>query len=193
MEKKINLVCLLLVLLLVNKAVAQEKNYIRAGLISTQLTLSPTYMFSEKSSSFSLHGSAEVFITSRLSAAGESYYNLGNLGRNAGSFQHNHSLFWGASWHFSKNNNDLYIGLQPGISISKLYANRINVAKTQLGVNPLFSTVVGYNFFLYDFFHFFVQTRWVYGEHHYDKFVNISDLRLSAGLGFNLNLLKEKR
>lgn len=191
MEKQIKYSLLVLLLTFsICPMPAQEASIIRTGLIKTQMTITPSYMFGAKQGYFYLHGGWEAYLSAKLSLAGEGYYFLGNLSTDKQIFDHNHNLFFGTSWHFSKNNNDLFVGIQPGISLTKLNAQDNNLTKTHFGVNPIFSTVMGYNFFVYKFFHFFIQTRILLGGHHYDIPQNLAEVRLSAGLGFNLNTMK---
>ena len=178
--------CLMLI-----KGFSQDNNTIRKGLLSDQLTLSTSSMFSEKQSYFYLHGSLEYFVSDKISLAGEGYYYLGNLSNDASIFNYNHSLFFGASKHFTIKNNDFYLGIQPGISISKLDANTNKLLETHVAINPLASIVAGYNFYVNKYFHFFVQTRLIEGETNFDIHKNMAEIRFSAGLGFNLNTLKK--
>lgn len=180
-------VVILFLILNCNVVFAQEKNVIQKGLLSAQLSLSPSKMIGENESHFYLHGSFEGFISDKISISGEGFYYLGNLSSKESVFDYNHNLFFGASRHFTKNNHDIYIGLQPGVSITKLNPDVLGLETTKSGVNPVFSGVVGYNFYINNVFHFFVQTRYITGEHNYDIHKNLSELRFSAGLGFNLN------
>lgn len=147
-------------------------------------------MFADKNSYFYLHGNLEGFLEDNVSLSGEGYLSLGNTSSVKSKFDYNHSLFCGINWHFTRKNNDLYIGIQPGLSFTKLSSVENNLATTSNGVNPLFSTVVGYNFYLNKFFHFFLQSRLVIGKHGYDMSKNLSELRFSAGLGFHINAIK---
>lgn len=169
-----------------------QTDVIRPGLISAKLTLSPSYFSSDQNTYFYLHGNLEGYLNKKLSIAGEGYYYLGNEGSAQSQFDYNHSIFFGASWHFVKKHNDLYVGIQPGISITRLNAGESGFSTTHTGANPLFSTLVGYNFFLNRIFHFFVQTRIVVGEHNYDTYKSLTEIRFSAGLGFNINTMKQK-
>lgn len=188
MEKIKNIVLVTLILMsYITKA--QESAFVKKGLWNGQLTLSPSTMFSNKESYFYLHGNIEGFISNSISLAGEGYYYLGNLSSDESTFQYNHNLFFGASKHFVKNNHDIYFGFQPGIALTKLNPITNHLTETSSGTNPIFSTVLGYNFYVNNLFHFFVQTRYVTGEHNFDINKNLSEFRFSAGLGFNLKSL----
>lgn len=192
MGKKISTFLVLFLSVMAGKTSAQDPTIIRKGLIRAQLTISPSYMFSDQRSYFYLHGNLEGYVSDRISLAGEGYYYLGDLSTGKSPIDYNHSAFFGAAYHFTKKNNDLYIGLQPGLSITKLSDTTNSVSQATLGANPLFSPVIGYNFYVNKVFHFFIQSRLVLGEHNYDKPKNLSEFRFSAGLGFNINTIKVK-
>ncbi len=191
MEKMKNSICLLIILFLNAGIYSQQSPIIRKGLMRAQATISPSYMFADKQSYFYLHGNLEGYVSDKVSVSGEGYYNLGNMSAGNTVLNFNHSLFFGASWHFTKKNNDLYIGLQPGIAFTKVNETPTMFNKPRVGSDPLFSTLVGYNFYVNRFFHFFLQSRLVIGQHVYNVPVNLSELRFSAGLGFNINTLRQ--
>ncbi len=170
---------------------AQNESVIRAGLIKTTLTLSPSKSLSTSNKYFYLHGILEGYLTNSLSFSGEGYLYRGKISGGASDFYDNHALFFGFSKHFVKGNLDFHLGIQPGLSFTKVRPPYDNVwDNTKMTVNPLFSGLVGVNYFVGKYVHFFLQTRLVLGEHQSDYPINISDLRLSAGLGFNINSLK---
>ena len=189
MEKvKWIVVCLLLMVITTSKG--QTSVFIDKGLVRAQLTLSPSYLFSEKQSLFYLHGNLEYYLHDKISVAGEGYYFLGSSKGDSTIFDFNHSSFFGISKHFVKGNSDFYIGLQPGISIVKLKVGNDSDLHSSSGVNPLFSVITGCNYFIGNYVHFFLQMRYVNGQNNFTKVVNLSELRLSAGLGFNLKSKK---
>jgi hypothetical protein len=102
------------------------------------------------------------------------------------SFKHNHSVFFGANYHFIKSNHDFYLGIQPGVAYTQVKMLR-GMDEQYASTNPLFSSVVGYNFYVNSIFHFFVQTRLILGEHLTNDVKSLNEMRFSAGLGFNLN------
>jgi len=188
--EKIKWVTTIILLILCIYGTAQGNKFIRKGLLSSQLTFSPSYMVSDKQSYFYLHGGLEAFISEKTSLNGETYFLLGNIGATNPAFEYNHSTFFGASWHLNKNDHDFSLGIQPGISFTKLNALKSSPIKTQGGMNPLFSAVVAYKFYFFRFFHFFIQSRFILGQHNYDVPRDIFELRFSAGLGLNINTMK---
>lgn len=192
MEKIIYIFSSLVLISTISVSRAQDASIIRPGLIRTQLTISPSYMFSDKQSYFYLHGNLEGYLEKNISLAGEGYFSLGNTASDKSIFDYNHSMFFGINWHFTKKNNDLYVGIQPGLSFTKLNTAENNLTNMTNGINPLFSSVVGYNFYLNKIFHFFLQSRILVGQHSYDISKDLTELRFSAGLGFNINAMKPK-
>ena len=190
--EKIKMRFFFFLLLATLQGVAQEQAIIRPGLIRAQLILSPSYMLTAKQSLFYLHGTLEAYTEQKISIAGEGYLSLGNMSSEKPLFDYNNSLFCGINIHQTNNNHDLYLGLQPGVSFTKLNADTYQLNETHAGINPLFSVLAGYNFYINGFFHFFVQNRLVIGKHFYDVLENLAELRFSAGLGFNINALNSK-
>ena len=189
MEKIIRLCYIILFLASTLTVNAQEETIIKKGLVRIQGTISPSKMLSFNESRFYLHGNIEGYASKKVSVVGESYFDLGSLTEGRNSFKYNHKVFFGANYHFTHNNSDIYISVQPGVAITKL--NIITTlpvdAGSSTGINPIFSSVLGYNYFVNQYFHFFVQSRFILGQHNYDAHVNLSEFTFSAGLGFNLN------
>jgi len=103
---------------------------------------------------------------------------------------YNHNLMVGLNRHIIYKNHDLYFGLQPGISITKTVFAEI-IKTDGVGVNPVLSPIVGYNYYVYKYFHLFVQSRLILGTHLHGSVQPLHELRVSAGLGLNLNLLNK--
>lgn len=189
MEKiSVNIVVILL-LLFAKFGFAQENPIIKKGLIRSQGTISPSKLLSANESRFYFHGNIEGYLSNTTSFSGESYFDLGSLTTDRNTFIYNHKVFFGANFHVVKKNNDFYFGIQPGVAITRLDIPIILPTNNQpqTGVNPIISGVLGYNYYVNKWFHFFIQTRLLAGEHNYDVSTNLSEFIFSAGLGFNFN------
>ena len=165
-----------------------QESIVKEGLLRTQLTLSPSKMLNDNLSYFYLHGNLEGYVSDKISISGEGYLFLGRTSFYADiqSFKHNHSVFFGANYHFIKNNHDVYLGIQPGVAYTQVKMLR-GMNEQYTSTNPLFSSVVGYNYYINNIFHFFVQTRLILGKHLANDAKSLNEIRFSAGLGFNLN------
>jgi len=173
---------LLLFLMLHFSLYSQDENaFVNKGTIKAMATLSPSKIFSKNISPFYLHGNLEFYLDKKISVSGDGYYFLGDLSNEKSTFNFHHSLFFGTNFHFIKNNNDFYIGFQPGIDISE-----INSFSSKTLVNPLISVNVGYKLFVSRYFNFFILMKNTYGENILIIPFNISDIRFSAGLGFHI-------
>lgn len=154
--------------------------FVKKGTIKAMATLSPSKIFSKNLSPFYLHVNLEYYLENKISVSSDAYYFLGDMSKGKTIFNFHHSVFFGANYHFINGNNDVYLGLHPGISITEL-----KYYSQYVSINPLISITAGYNFYLNKFFHFFIQIRSVYGENTYIP-MRLVDIRISAGLGFNL-------
>jgi hypothetical protein len=188
MGKKLIFIAILSLSLTAN---SQEKSVIRAGLIKTTMTISPSKSLSSKNSYFYLHGLLEGYLNEKISVSGDGYFYQGMINEGRSDFKYNHSLFFGFARHFTKNNLDFYLEGQPGVMITKINPPYDNIwDNTKTAVNPAFSASMGINYYVGKYMHLFAQTRLVLAEHTTDYPRNISDLRFSAGLGFNINTLR---
>jgi hypothetical protein len=171
---------------------SESNAFFRNGMLSAQLTLSPSYMLQEKVGYFYLHGNIEGFVSENISISGDGFLSMGSLTSDEQKLDYNHNLLFGGYYHFTNGANDLYAGFQPGIAFTRI-AQTSAWYNTQPSVTPIISPVVGYNYFINDYFHFFAQARYIYGTHYYDEKISLAEIRLSAGLGFNFSLLKLKK
>jgi hypothetical protein len=170
---------------------SQDQTVIRPGLLKTTMTISPSKSLSSKNSYFYLHGLLEGYLSKKISVSGDGYFYQGMINEARSDFNYNYSLFFGFARHFTKNNLDFYIACQPGVMITKINPPfDFFWDNTKTAVNPAFSTSLGINYYVGKYMHLFAQTRLVLAEHNTDYPKNISDLRFSAGLGFNFNSIR---
>jgi len=75
-----------------------------------------------------------------------------------------------------------------------IIANDVNSSTSSMAVNPLISGVIGFNLYATKFFHLFADARYVYGNHLSDSPpISLNEVRVSFGLGINLNVLSRKK
>lgn len=186
--------CFVLLLLCFSIGVnAQTATYVpRKGLIKAMATLSPGKMFGYNESYFYLHGNVEGYVSDRVSISGEGYVSLGQQTKAPEAFKTINNLFFGINYHFIKKNGDFFIGAQPGVCIAELETFAPKVPQAHTGTSPVFSALIGYNYFVGRYFNFFVEARYIAGSHNYDMHKDLSEIRFSAGLGFNINAIKAK-
>lgn len=178
----------LFILLLPISVVAQESDFERKGNLLTSLTIAPVIGLADQPNRTAVHGYLKYFVSNQLSVEGESYLQAGknDLSEN---FERMHSIFFGASWHFLSGNIDPYIGFHPGIQIVEPGAE-IEISQSKLSLVPAISAQAGMNYFMGEYFHLFVNLRYVNGLTALPGHsAQINDLRFSGGLGLNLNVL----
>lgn len=180
----------------------EKKQFIHKGILRAQATISPGMLLKENVSTISIHGNLEYYVADNVSIRSDSYYSLQSENN---PFEFNHSLSTGVSYHFkTKNHFDPYLAFQPGLA----WSQRKNIIcgddptfvpcfdKTyKASANPLISSAIGFNFYFQRVFHLFAEARYLAGKHLSDDTTSLSlnELRFSFGLGWNLNLIKQKK
>ena len=206
--KKLFLAILMLSVVGASFSQEEKKQFIHKGILRAQATISPGIMLKENVSTISIHGNLEYYVADNVSIRGDGYYGLKISEPNwdkvtfGGAFPFmysNHSVFAGASYHFkTKNHFDPYLCLEPGMSLSQ---SVIGIGTTDgylysnTSINPLISPAFGFNFYFQRVFHLFAEARYISGKHLSDDATpsSLNELRFSLGLGWNLNLIKQKK
>lgn len=185
-------------IILTFRSVAQDTNdFQKDGMIRATATFAVGKPFAVNTLHAYLKGELEYQIQENWSIRGDVYVLVGQMGTNR-IYKDYHSASAGASWHFTNRKAfDPYVGLQVGALWSE--AN-VQPAATVLlpyepqkrAVDALISPHVGFNYYASNYFHLFVNLRYLYGQRlAANSSNNLSELRLSFGLGFNI--LAKKR
>ena len=182
----------ILLILFPGRSFSQDTTVIRKGLLSVHGTIAPAFMLVSNTGTINnyLHGNAEFYTDRDFSIAGDIFY---FVGAQSGSspLRANHSNFFGGNFHSSMKNSDMFFGFQPGIGYSAVQKNVAGEMILQRSVNPLVSVNTGLRIFVSKFFHFFLEVRYVHGKHITSAAaVSLDEIKLSGGLGLNLNVLK---
>lgn len=167
---------------------SQEKNNertVQPGLLRAQGTFSMGTLTEINQTSLHLHGNIEYYVNEKIAARGDIYYYLKPSKESV--LDLNHQLFAGTSYHIGTANNlDPYIGIQPGLAITQ-YSERILLSKNTASLTPLLSGVVGLNYYANNWFHLFIDGRYILGKHISNlPPTAINEFRISFGLGFNI-------
>ncbi len=169
---------------------AQEnRNYINPGLITATATLSPAKMLNRNEMNYYVTGFWEARMDKHLSFRGEAGYMLGNS--NDKMLKNNIRAFFGLQYGIPIKNLDLHVGIMPGMSV--MQSNRSTSGNFE--VVPSLSLNAGMKFYVYKFFNFFANCSYIHSS--MNDLVHQSgmsdELMLSAGLGFNFQVLKKYR
>ncbi len=175
-------------------AFAQQPKFdvLRKGLFRSQLTISPGFMLSGGSPNIYLHGGFEYFLKDEVSFSGHGFWFIDS--QKTGNLKHNSSVLWGLRYHFPwrEKKIDSFIGLEPGIGLVQA---KNSESVSVLKATPLITASAGFTFYVWKFFNFFVETRYIHGHHssEWNQTYKLDEFRISAGLGWNVNLIRKKR
>ena len=98
---------------------AQNPSYIKPGLLTASITLSPAAMLNRHEYNYYVTGFLEARLDKHISLRGETHYMLGNASDKF--LKTNLRGFMGMQYGFPFGNLDLHAGLHPGISIMESY------------------------------------------------------------------------
>jgi outer membrane protein W len=197
----------LLLLLVATTAFGQRKprpeltgeDIVRKGLLRAQGTISPGWTIGDGNTNMYLQGDMEYMLQNKVSLKGDVSYFIGSVGSKL--LKHNHSLFFGAQYHMPYKRFDPYIGLHPGVSVIQMRNPNLGtpeidvaVAESNLKVSPAVSVSTGFNFYVWRYIHFMANLKYVHAIHATEWGTNygLDEIRISFGLGWNVNLLKRK-
>ncbi len=167
---------------------------LREHSLTAQLTLSEGFSMAKSNAGFHpyyLHGSADFYLKSRFSVGGDLYAQVGHRGVYASTsifVAQQYNLFFGGAYHWHRGMNDLSLGIQPGLGLSK---SSLPSEKDYV-FSPLFSTVLNYNLWMSPYFRLFMQGRLVTGTHMSSKVISLTETRVSAGLAFALPTFRKR-
>jgi len=179
------------------KAQTSTEAFPRMGLVRAQATFTPSYFLKDNIQPIYLHGELSFFMSEHASINSDSYWLIGYQ-NDRRDFRHHHSLFTGGAYHLPTGKFDPYISFQPGIAVTELETyvlqeNQIVPDGRQLKVSPLLSCGAGFNFYVGRFLHFFLNLRYVNGKYlHATDPLPLHELRISAGLGWNVHLIRKQ-
>jgi hypothetical protein len=181
----------------------QNEQYIQKHLVRADASIVSGYMFNDNIKNVHLNGNLEYYLDNKVSIRGDANYMLGSSGISNDSIglKDNVSVMLGAAFHIHTNGHfDPYFILQPGIAYASSY--RQNYSGEFTGKNfypgvmsPIGSAGLGFNYYFQRFAHFFMETRYMYGQHvsNAPSPLSLQELRITFGLGFNLFIIKEKK
>ena len=189
---------LLLLLFIPVSLFAQEESgrYVHRGLFCFRGSIAYGKMLKLDANNSYLEGNTEYFADDNISLRGDVYFFTGHFNSDA-PFKMYHSLLTGAMYHFKTNNHfDPYFGLEVGMNLGQASNPTFGqptptfapVTTPEKTFTPLFSPIIGFNFFGNKWFHLALSARYVTGNFadNYNA-VSLGEFRFSFGLGFNLN------
>jgi len=197
-------------LLLIGNLCAQDSTKFRyQSVLKGTATISPGYLLNTTQTNIYINGDLEYFPEEHVSLRGESFVFVGAQQKPA-LLQQNSCILFGGLYHFHKNRFDYFIGLETGVSITKpndVLLDSIVIGRRGFVYNsgpvtetynykilPLISPVTGITFYVSNYFNFFLNARYVkasYFGYTNGKTLSLDEIRISAGLGFQIHLKKK--
>ena len=176
----------------------KEKTYIINKTLMLQASLSPGYMFYHKGlwNSY-FHCTLEWGFDNRVSIRADGSYFLTTQG-DYRPFHLDHSLLLGAFYHIPiSTKGDFYFGLQPGAAMVQQNPYTYNdslISNPKLKIAPIITAAVGANYFFWKYMNLFISIKYIHGNHiaQYGKAIPLDEIRLSAGLGWQIHFGKGK-
>jgi hypothetical protein len=182
---------ILFLLILGSGTQAQNDNsFSTKGLLKATTTISPGFMLNQQRTNIYLNGELEYFPEEKISIRGDGFWYLGSQ-QNPDLLKQNSSVYWGALYHFRKNRADYFIGFQPGLSLTQpVVDEKYYYSDYGIQVCPQMSVLAGFTYYVGRYFNFFANTRYVKSAYRNNRYIGLDELRISAGLGFNIHLKK---
>jgi hypothetical protein len=170
-----------------------SNRYVDNGLLRFQGNLAFGKPLTRTATNMYFAGDVDYYLKGNVSVNGGIFYFVNEYG-GQDVFKQNHSLFAGFSYHFPTNNHlDPYVGIQPGVSLSRLnsesllFIDVVAMSSFEASINPLFSVNAGMNFFANKYFNVFVNVKYQRGKHFSDVSAqSLEELKITLGLGYML-------
>lgn len=182
-----------------NRAELTGEDIIRKGLVRAQGTISPGWTIANGTTNLYLQGDLEYYLENRVSLKGDISYFIGSVGSK--EMKQNHSLFFGAQYHFPYKRFDPYVGLHPGASLIQMRNMEMpnaelaeTITESQMKIAPAVSVSTGFNYYVWRYIHFMANVKYVHATHttEWGATTALDEFRISFGLGWNVNLRKKK-
>lgn len=198
MVKKIAVILLLFSM----RVLAQDSSFAYKHLLKASATLCPGFMLNQAQTNIYVHGHLEYFPEERVSLRGEGFWFTGAQ-QKPSLLKQNSTLLFGALVHAHRSRVDGFIGLQTGVALTQpndtyydyvtvnnnTYTISQAVATYRLKALPVFSPFAGVTFYPGKYVNFFLELRYTSGKYfgyRAGSTLYMDELRLSAGLGFQI-------
>lgn len=187
-EQKKRLILVCTVCFCLSFVYGQKDTYINPGLLNATVILSPSKMLNRGESNYYITGFLEGRVEKNISFRGEIHYMLAN--NNEKFLRNNLRSFFGIQYGIPFGNLELHTGFAPGFAIMKS-----NLAPNNTEFVPSAQLNVGVRFYVWKYFHFFSNFSYIHSRmNNLNRVSGLTDeLMLTAGLGFNFQVLKKYR
>jgi hypothetical protein len=176
-------------LLISSCAFAQDSTLVHKGILAGVGTVGVGIMPAHNISNAYVTGNIEYYAERSISIRGDGYFFVNSL-TNDSPLKQNSGIYFGAFYHFPTHSGfDPLIGFQPGATFARTTDSAFG--KPDAGtLDPMFSMVVGFNYFAEKWFHIQANVRYVVGQESTRQAeYNLNELSFNFGLGFNIDVL----
>lgn len=192
---KISTTIAILLMIAINSNLHSQKHDIpRVGFMVSTATIQygiPTYELTTPTWYLTIRG--EGFIEKNISLAANIDISMPKKER-YDDISNNYSCTFGVNYHLIKEHFDGFVGFQPGVAFTKTKIVDYNLQdKNKYITSPLMSTTIGARYYLGWVAHVFTSATYVYGVQLSNQTnLPLSEVRIAAGVGLNLNTMKFK-
>jgi len=164
--------------------------YRSTGTFSGAITYAPGLLLNSNQTNYYAHGLGAYHFNRSVSVQSDTYWFLNSPNENSEDLQILRSNF-GLFYHFNNTptgNWDVKLGMLPGITWYKNEESYGSKLLRMSGLSPSLNFVVGYDYYVWDYFHFFAQVAYT---HTTIRGLPVRSKRLDAllfsvGLGFQI-------
>jgi hypothetical protein len=187
---------IILFLMIFQSLVIQAQDYSiseRKGTLKATGSFYPSRRLDSKVVNYYVGGNAEYFFHNNYSFRGDIYGLVGQKSPlSNSSLKTSFILNYGFNKHFVKNRFNSFVGIYTGMTCFKkneMDLQTFVAVPSDVQYVPNVGLTIGTQFYLYDYFHFFAETRYIHHRSPYSN-GNIDEISFSAGLGFQLPVKK---
>lgn len=172
--------------------VAQDSTMFRgAGLLRGSAAISPGFSLDRSMTNIYVNGKLEYFTDDRLSFRGESFWYIDSQ-RKPAFLAQNSQIAAGPFYHWGRGRLDAALGFEAGISFAQPRRPVAAVEYEDLRAVPSISLCAGLTYTVWDYFHFFLDARYVHARYtgSFAGTIPLDEVIISGGLGWQLRLKK---
>ncbi len=167
-------------------------SYVSAGLLRGSLGLNSGFMLQHPCTNLYLGGLAEYFPDPVISLRGDCRWYLDARGETP-VLADNLIILFGGYFHQAIGRHDFSIGIQPGLGFTRPLASGEYSLNSRRAI-PYLSAGLSYSLYFSRFCHFFLNASWLNASYRGNEAgrMRLSEIEVSGGLGFQLDLARKK-
>ncbi len=184
-----------IVLLIASHSFAQQNpDIIRAGLLKGDLAFNQSFMLEHKSKNVYLSGFLEYYSSKNLSLRGDCMWYMDSRQKDP-VFKQNYVVLFGAVLHKPIGRNDLFGGIQPGMSFTQPVTPALSDNTLPLRMMPVLDISIGYTLYFSKFCNFFLSANYLASRYRGadNGSLKLDEFMISGGLGFHINTIRKQK